>query len=144
MTPIAQQKFNTAVGIGFLVLGTLAWGFGVFFALVPNEEKPAPVVAAPVVDINSCMRALQDLGYSASVNATQEVIAFEALSDEPLKQLERASLATTVCKLPLQSFCIGEGCEGGAGLYFALKAADEKKDEAVAAKPTKAAKPARP
>jgi len=119
MSPIQQQRFNTILGGTFLATGLVAWAMAFFFAVIPNEEAPAPVIAAPVIDLNSCQAALRDLGYSVTVENNSLLSAFEPLTSEPLKQLEKASLAATVCKLPMRTFCMGEGCEA-PGLTLTL------------------------
>lgn len=110
MSPEQKRKFNTAAGGGFLAIGLFAWGLTAYFAFTPNPPKPVPVAAASKIDLASCRSLLTNLGYSASVVGA-EVTAFEELGTDPRHQLERASLATTACKLPLKSFCMGEGCE---------------------------------
>lgn len=142
MTPQSQQKFNTLTGSLLLVLGLFAWGTAVFYALVPNKEVPPPVITAPLVDQQSCVRALVDLGYQASVNNTTKAVeAFERIGDDPERQLEKASLGVKVCGLQLQAFCAGEGCTPRPGISFTLvePMPEPDKKQAEAAKPTNGA-----
>lgn len=110
MTPEQKRKFNTVFGSVFLVGGFAAWALTAYFAVTPNPPRPFPVLNSASVDLASCRSALGALGYQATMK-DRDVIAFEPLSDNPKQQLERASLAASVCKLPLKSFCMGEGCE---------------------------------
>lgn len=89
--------------------GIVAWLLAVYFAAVPAQPAPHPVIGTPSVDVNSCRTALTQMGFSATVKGN-EITAFEALSSEPRLQLEKASVAAVLCKIPMKSFCMGEGC----------------------------------
>lgn len=110
MTPEQQRKYNTIFGSVFLGVGVVAWLLTAYFAVTPNTPRPFPVLNAPSIDLPSCRNALSTLGYQVSVTGN-DVTAFEALTDNPKQQLERATLAASICKIPLKSFCMGEGCE---------------------------------
>lgn len=120
MTPLYQQRFNTIVGGVLIGLGVLAWATSVFFAVVPNAPAPAPVIASPIVDLQSCRSALVSLGLKATVRNNVEVVIQEEISPQFEEQLERASLASVVCKLPMQSFCMGAGCTPSPGMHMVL------------------------
>ena len=122
MTPDQRRQFNTTFGGILLGIGIFAWLFSFYFVVVPRDVAPPPI-AASSVDLASCQSALADLGYSATEKAS-EVIAFEALSAMPREQLEKASIAANICHLPLNSFCMGEGCER-PGLTLVLRKAVE-------------------
>jgi len=112
MNPIQQQKFNTFVGGLFIGTGALAWLMAVAFAVLPNDEAPAPVTMAPYVDMNTCAQGLQRLGYQVETAGVQ-VVAHEALdpSGNVEPQLVRASVAWNLCRVPVTDFCVGGGCE---------------------------------
>ena len=109
MSPEQKRKFNTLFGGVFIATGVLAWGLTTYFALTPNPPKPAPVIGTATIDLPSCRTVLASLGYDAAVT-DGTVVAHEALSANPKEQLQKATLASTVCKLPMKSFCMGEGC----------------------------------
>lgn len=148
MTPEQQKKFNTTFGGIFLSVGIIAWLLTFYFAMTPNAPAPAPMVAAPSVDLESCRAALGQMGFSASVK-DREVTAFQSLGESPKNQLETASIATLMCKLPLKSFCMGDGCDqpgltivmrkplDKAALDEASNAAAEKEKASKAVKPGK-------
>lgn len=110
MTPEQKRKFNTFFGSAFLGAGLIAWGLTAYFAVTPNPPKPVPVIGAATVDLGSCRSVLGSLGYEATVS-DPTVTAYEPLSANPQEQLQKATLAAAVCKLPLKSFCMGDGCE---------------------------------
>lgn len=151
MTPLYQQRFNTVVGGVLIGLGVLAWATAVFFAVVPNAPAPAPVINTPIVDLQSCRSALVSLGLRATVRNQVEVVVQEDISAQFEEQLERASLASVVCKLPMQSFCMGAGCTPAPGMHMVLShpkddtvaasARNNKPAAAPAAKPATTAKP---
>lgn len=120
MTPLAQQKFNTFAGGLLLGIGVVAWLTSVAFAVIPNDEAPAPVHMAPVVRLESCAAALRQLGYAASVKG-EEVVASEPLAEDVARQLEKASIGVLVCKLPLHQFCYGNQSCDQEGLSFTLR-----------------------
>lgn len=122
MTPEQRKNFNTIFGTLLLATGLVAWGLTAYFAFTPNEAKPAATAAvrAPV-DLGSCRNALAELGYSASVQQGK-IQASTPLTDNPREQMEKASTAVLLCKLDMESFCIGEGCEI-PGVSFTLKQA---------------------
>ncbi|MDO8416274.1 MAG: hypothetical protein Q7S87_08705 [Agitococcus sp.] len=133
MTPEQNRKFNTTFGSVFLCVGALAWSLTVYYALVPNPPAPLPSFDGAKVDIASCRTALESWGYRAQL-LNGDVTAFESLSGSPQLQLDKATMAITVCKLPLKSFCMGEGCEA-PGLTLVLQSPKEVKaikDGAVA------------
>ena len=121
MSPEQKRKFNTVFGSVFLVTASVAWGLTAYFAFTPAPPKPAPVHREPVVDLGSCQKALQALGYQVSI-VNSEVLVYEPL--EPLlegnqRQLEKSTAAVSVCHLNLKEFCMGEGCDR-PGLNFTL------------------------
>ena len=138
MTPQQQRRFNTTFGGVFVAAGLLAWMLAIYFAIKPNEKAPAPVIAAPTVDLQSCRAAWSQLGYLATATAT-DVTAYEALSADPKEQLDRATTAILLCKVPLRSFCMGQGCER-PGLTFTVRKPLEAKHE----QPVDSAAPASP
>jgi hypothetical protein len=127
MNPEAQRKFNLIFGGMFLALGIVTWLMAVFFAVVPNQPAPAPLMGTPSIDIPSCRAAMQQLGYTGVSSANEnEVSAHEDLTVDVKGQLEKASIGALVCKLKLQSFCMGPGCER-PGLSFTLRRPVEAK-----------------
>lgn len=110
MNPEKQRSYNTVFGGIFLSVGILAWLGAIFFAVFPNEPAPAPVKAQAPIDMDSCRAALSTLGYSASIENKVQIKAYEALSNDPKEQLEKASLAAVICKVPMREFCMGSGC----------------------------------
>lgn len=148
MTPDQQRKFNTAFGGIFIAGGFICLAMALWFAIKPNDPAPHPVLGGTTIDLQSCRKAVQDLGFVAQLKG-QDVTAHQALSDDPQAQLERASTAILVCKLPLHSFCMGQGCEQ-PGLSFTVRKPVELKidapppeaEEAAPAAPAKT--PARP
>lgn len=123
MTPLQQRKFNTTLGGVFIAAGLLAWMLAIYFAVKPNEPAPAPVVGLVSIDTQSCRTAWSQLGYLATATNT-DVSAYEALSADPKEQLERATTAILLCKLPLRNFCMGQGCER-PGVSFTVRKAIE-------------------
>lgn len=120
MTPEQRKNFNTVFGTLLLVTGLVAWGLTAYFAVTPKEAQPVAVSPAQApVDLGSCRNALAELGYSASVQQGK-IQASTPLTDNPRDQLEKASTAVLLCKLALETFCIGEGCEI-PGVSFTLK-----------------------
>ncbi len=145
MSPEQRRKFNTAAGGLFIGAGVIAWALAAYFAVTPNPPKPVPVAGGAVVDIGSCRSALSVLGYQANLKG-EEVEAFEPLGTDPKTQLDRASVATTMCKLQLKTFCMGEGCEK-PGLSFTLARpvnAAPKAAAGKAAQPAGKGQPAKP
>lgn len=111
MSPEQKRKFNTVFGGVFMATGIFAWALTAYFAVTPNAPKPAPVVSGTTIDLSSCQNSLRALGYEATLK-NKDVTAYEQLSPtDPKQQLDRATIAATVCRLPLKSFCMGEGCE---------------------------------
>jgi hypothetical protein len=110
MSPEQKRKFNSAFGTFFLVSGIAAWGLATYFAVTPNPPKPAPVFGGTTVDLRSCASTLRTLGYLDVDVQKNEVTAHEALSQNPHEQLDRATLAASVCHLEMKYFCIGEAC----------------------------------
>jgi hypothetical protein len=125
MSPEQKRKFNTGVGSIFLGLGAIGWGLTAYYALVPNPPAAPMIAEAPKVDIASCRAALDSWGYQAT-QVKDTVLAFENLAPNPQLQLDKATMAVVVCKLPLKSFCMGEGCET-PGLSFSLQGGTESK-----------------
>ncbi len=140
MSPEQRRKFNTAAGGLFIGAGVVAWALAVYFAVTPNPPKPAPTAGTALVDLGSCRSALSVLGYQATLKG-DEIEAFEPMGADPKDQLERASVATTMCKLQMKTFCVGEGCEK-PGLSFTLARPANPTPKAAAAKPAQGAKPA--
>jgi hypothetical protein len=118
MSPEKKRQFNTVFGGLFLLGAALGWGLAVYFALTPAPPRPAPVVRESPVNLASCSALLQALGYQASI-VGNNVMAFEPLSRDPRRQLERSSLVVTACRLALSEFCMGEGCTR-PGVSFTL------------------------
>jgi hypothetical protein len=111
MSPEQKRKFNTVFGSVFITTGIFAWALTAYFAVTPNPKRPAPVVHGLAIDLPSCQKTLTSLGYEATIK-NKEVTAHEMLSaTDPKQQLDRATIAATVCRLPMKSFCMGEGCE---------------------------------
>lgn len=109
MTPVQQQNFNTLCGTILLVLGIIAWGSAAYFGVVPRVKVP-PIHAQSYTDLPSCQMALMELGYSV-VEHSGEIMVHEELGESPQEQLEKASVAVSLCRLELQSFCMGDACE---------------------------------
>jgi hypothetical protein len=126
MTPLQQQRFNTTMGGTLIGVGTVAWAIALFFAVVPNAEAPAPVNAAPIVELNSCRATLNQLGFQATNRGGADVVISQPMGENLQVQLEKASLAATVCKLPLHSFCMGEGC-AAPGMEMVLRQPEAKR-----------------
>lgn len=111
MSPEQKRKFNTVFGSVFMATGVFAWALTAYFAVTPNPKRPAPVVRSLSIDLPSCQKTLISLGYEATIK-NKDVTAHEMLSaTDPKGQLDRATIASTVCRLPMKSFCMGEGCE---------------------------------
>lgn len=120
MSPEAKKKFNTVFGAGFIAAGLMSWMIAAYFAYTPKEPIKLETATAAPIDLNSCRNALGSMGYETQLKDNL-ITAYEALSSDDVKrQLEKASLGVAVCKLPLESFCAGEGCER-LGLSFTLK-----------------------
>lgn len=132
MTPEQKRKFNTVFGGIFLGVGIVAWMLTVYFAVSPNEPAPAPVAGAPSVNLASCRDALAQLGFQATLK-DQDLTAYEPLSANPKDQLDRASIAALVCKIPLKSFCMGDGCEQ-PGMTLVLRKPVDRSDASAALK----------
>ena len=109
MTPEQQKKQNVWFGGVYLALGLVAWGLAGYFVVVPRAVKPAPAISIKT-DIPSCLGALTELGYAAS-DKSDVIVAYEPISTTPKEQLEKASIAATICHHPMVNFCMGEGCE---------------------------------
>ncbi len=137
MTPEQSRKFNTAFGGLFIGAGVLAWMLAIYFAVAPNEPAPAPVMVSSSIDLGSCRNTLAELGYTATMQ-DGSVTAYEPLTTDPQAQLNRATVAALVCKIPMKSFCMGEGCEQ-PGLTLVLR---KPMDRASAEKALADAKPA--
>lgn len=133
MTPEQKRKYNTVMGGFLLSVGIVAWMTTVYFAVAPAKPKPAPMNAAPTVDMNSCRSALAQLGYSATITGN-EVKAYEPLTADPQAQLEKASIATLICKVNLQEFCIGTGC-AQPGVTLVLRRTTEGNEQVGPKKP---------
>jgi hypothetical protein len=110
MSPEQKRKFNTAFGGFFFASGLAAWALAGYFAFTPNPPKPAPSFAGTVVDLNSCSRALRNLGYPDVTVEKDDITAHEPLTADPKAQLDRATIGATMCKLEMKSFCMGEAC----------------------------------
>jgi len=110
VSPEQKRKFNTVFGGMFIATGIFAWALAAYFAVTPNPPKPAPVVNGTSIDVPSCRNTLRALGYEVTVKG-KDITAYESAITEPKLQLDRATVAATVCRLPLKSFCMGEGCE---------------------------------
>jgi hypothetical protein len=129
MTPLQRRAFNTYFGGLLLVLGLGAWGIAGYFAAVPRAPAP-PKVATVAIDTASCQIALTELGYSVTDRGS-EIIVFEPLGSMPREQLEKASIAVTLCRLPLATFCMGEGCSR-PGVHLTLRKSDSAQSMANA------------
>lgn len=137
MSPEQKRKFNTTFGAIFMTTGLAAWGLTAWFAITPNPPKPAPVINAAVIDLASCSQALRHMDYEVSVK-DKDVIAFQSLKTAPKEQLQEATVAATMCRLPLKSFCMGEGCER-PGMTIVVSAGDDAKRTPSATPPAPAA-----
>lgn len=141
MTPVQQQRFNTVVGGILIGSGILAWLIALFFSVMPNDEAPAPVSMQPYVNMASCQAALQQLGYSVTAKAS-DLEVFEPIGEasphEVRAKFEKASLAWTLCQVPVQAFCAGEGCEL-PGISMTLRGPIGKPRSAGNAAPSKPA-----
>jgi hypothetical protein len=121
MSPEQKRKFNTVFGGVFMVTGIFAWALTAYFAVTPNPPKPAPVMAGATIDLASCQNSLRALGYAVTMK-DKDITAHETLSlDDPKAQLDRATVAATVCRLPMKTFCMGQGCEK-AGVTIVVSA----------------------
>jgi hypothetical protein len=141
MSPEQKRKFNTAAGSAFIAIGLFAWGLTAYFAMTPSEARPAPTYGGAVVDLQSCAGTLRSLGYRDVAIKGDDIIVFEELSDAPKEQLERATLAATVCKLEMKSFCMGEAC-ARPGMALTIARPQAMRD-AAKVKPDAAAAPAK-
>lgn len=143
MSPEQKRKFNTAFGGIFFASGLAAWALAAYFAVTPNPPKPAPTFAGAVVDLNSCSRALRNLGYPDVTVEKNDVTAREPLSADPKAQLDRATIGATMCKLEMKSFCMGEACTHPGVTLVVTKAAGAASDAAetvsASARPASAA-----
>ena len=147
MTPIQQQKFNTIVGGVFIGAGVLAWLITVFFSVMPNEKAPAPVTMEPHVNMVSCQAAMAQLGYQTTLKVS-DLELYEPFGSDVQAQFEKASIAWSLCQVPVREFCAGEGCEK-PGISMTLKGPVGKPRPAAApaegaskAKPSAESKPA--
>lgn len=140
MTPDQQRKFNTTLGGVFIAGGFICLAMALWFAIKPNEPAPHPVLGGTSIDLQSCRKAIGDLGYVVTLKG-QDITAHEPLSEDPQAQLERASTGVLLCKLALQSFCMGQGCQP-AGVSFTIRKPVEAKYEAAVETPAKAGTPA--
>ena len=111
MSPENRRKFNTFFGSLFLSTGLVAWAVSAYYAVTPNPPKPVPIASSALIDLQSCRSALASMGFQATMKSKNEVSAFEPLGADPQGQLQKASVAATLCNLPMKSFCMGEGCE---------------------------------
>jgi hypothetical protein len=109
MTPETKKQFNLLAGVLFGVLGMGCFGVAAYVASVPAEPKPAPVQLAPTVNVASCRDVLQSMGYSTRMESGG-VSANDAALDDPQAALTRATAAIGVCKMALDTFCMGEAC----------------------------------
>lgn len=144
MSPEHNRKFNLAAGSFFLVMGLAGWGMAVYYGITPNAPKPHPVTVEAKVDLNACRAVLSGLGYQASIPVGKErVRAYEAFSEnvDAKAMLDKATMAIGVCKMKLDTFCVGEGCES-PGVTFELAQFNTRDAKAKAA--TKAASKASP
>jgi hypothetical protein len=140
MTPAAQRKFNIAAGTVSLLFGMAAWGAAIHVALTPAAPRPAPVSLAPIVDLASCAQAFSSMGMPAEVKAGNRVEVYlrsDLAGVDVNKLLQDASLGIAACRLELQRFCMGRGCEL-PGLSMQL--VDSSRDRS-AAPPTAAPAP---
>lgn len=137
MSPLSQQKFNTYVGGLMLGVGVLAWLGAIAYAVFPNDEAPAPVHLTPVVRLDSCATALRQLGYTVDIEG-EDIKAFEPYGTDLQRQLEKASIGTTVCKLPLQAFCLGNQTCEKPGLNFTLRRPAPQRERVGETAPAKA------
>lgn len=111
MTPEQKKTFNTGVGSLFLALGLSAWGFAAHHTFVPQVAKPAPTQAAPTTDKATCIQTLGALGYSTKeIPGGKFEVNQASLAGDPKEKLLIASTASTVCKMKMESFCMGSAC----------------------------------
>jgi hypothetical protein len=121
MTPSQKRQFNTIFGGVFLTGGILAWMIAFYFAIFPSEPVKEVKPEVPKVDMESCKRALRTIGYNDIVISNgSDITVFEPKSDSLKDQLVRASLASTLCHIPMHSFCMGVGCSR-PGLTLVLR-----------------------
>lgn len=109
MTPESKKQFNLLAGVLFGVLGMGCFGVAAYVASVPAPPKPAPVQMTPVVNVASCRDVLQAMGYSTRMESGG-VSANDAALDDPQAALTKATAAIGVCKMTLDTFCMGEAC----------------------------------
>ncbi|WP_150126667.1 hypothetical protein [Burkholderia cenocepacia] len=133
MSPEQKRKFNTAFGGFFFASGIAAWALAAYFAFTPNPPKPAPSFAGTVVDLNSCSRALRNLGYPDVTVEKDEITAHEPMGADPKGQLDRATIGATMCKLEMKSFCMGEACTHPGVTLVVTKPASARTEPAAAA-----------
>ena len=129
-----SKSFNLTVTAFFSLIGVACLGMAVHHAFVPMPEKQAEFVEIPV-DMDGCIVALQKLGFSAKTQNTSIVAQAYSL-DNAQEVLDKASLGIAACRIPLASFCAGEGCET-PGVSFVLNKSG--KDDTVAPKSPAAA-----
>ena len=118
MSPEQKRTVNTVSGGVFLAVAAVEWALAAYFAVTPAPPRPAPVNPVQTVDINSCRTTLGAMGYRVETVA-DTLQLFEPLSESPKAQLDKATLAASLCKTKVNAFCMGEGCEQ-PGLSFAL------------------------
>jgi hypothetical protein len=128
MTPEQKRTFNTTVGGLFLGLGVLAWGFATYYTFTPHAPKPAPTLASKV-DFETCRQAVGAMGFSATEKEGGRIeLRQTVIEEDAQRQLMTASLASSVCKMNLETFCMGEGCaEKGVSMTLTPSIQEVKK-----------------
>lgn len=135
MTPETKKQFNLLSGILFGVLGIGCFAVATYVSMVPADPKPAPVSPIPVISVPSCRDVLQTMGYTTRLEGGG-VYANDASLDDPHAALTKATAAMGVCKMALNTFCMGEACPE-PGVSFKLMPAPRGGSGAV--KPATAA-----
>lgn len=119
MTPKSLKSLNLFTSVVFTLAGVVCLSLAVYLTVVPKPAKQTQVVRA-LPDRAGCERALRELGFSVSTGKGNRVLAHTPdLVTPPKEWVDKASLGIAACHLPMQSFCIGEGCSP-PGISFEL------------------------
>lgn len=144
MTPESKRKFNLVIGLFLGVMGLAAWGGAAFYSVSPQPAKPAPKLESKV-DPQACKMAVSNLGFLAKDTASPPgglELTQAVIEDDASAQLYKASIAATVCKMNIETFCMGEGCPV-EGITMVLTPIFSPIEVSAAAKPPAEGTPAK-